>query len=453
MKKIILTLFFIASLLSVNTYADNIKVNINGKAISFSDVNPQIINGRTMVPVRTIFEALGASVNWNNSTKEITGKTNDTTVIMKLNSTNVNVNGFTRIMDCAPSVINGRTLTPAKYVAEILGYNVNWDNSSRTVTITKGNFVFVHFIDVGQGDCTFIKDNGHSMVIDAGEEGNENTVINYIKNQGINNIDYVVASHPHSDHIGSLDGVIDSFTIQNILMPNVVNNSKCFENLLNSIEKSKANVIETKPDNTYNLGKSKFTVAGPVKYDNDNQNNNSAVIKLTYGNNSVLLTGDAENEEENDILASKIDISADILKVGHHGSSTSTSTRFLNMVNPNTAIICVGKDNKYGHPTEKTLNTLKDKTIYRTDLNGNIMVTMTGNDTFVSTSKTSNNNISTNTINISETYILNTNTHKVHLPNCMHAKNMSDKNKQVYTGSPKDLKSKGYTACQNCKPF
>ncbi|MGN1318546.1 MAG: stalk domain-containing protein, partial [Lachnospirales bacterium] len=264
MKKIIIFFVFLISLFQISVYADNISVAVDGNYINFTDAKPQIINGRTMIPIRNIFNSLGADVTWNGNTKEITGKKNDTTIIMKLNSENMTINGYNRKMDTYPVVINDRTYVPAKYIAESLGYKVSWIDSKKLVEINKGNFVKVHFVDVGQGDCIVITDNEHCMVIDAGEEGNENKVVNYIKSLDISTIDYVVATHPHSDHIGSLDGVVNSFNIKNVIMPNVSHTSLSFQNLITAISNSKANVIETKIGSTFTLGKSSFTILGPV---------------------------------------------------------------------------------------------------------------------------------------------------------------------------------------------
>lgn len=473
MKKLSAILLFLICFLSANVYADDIKVLVNDKNIAFSDVKPQIIDGRTMVPVRALFDALGAEVHWDSSTEKITGSIADTTVVMQLNSKNYKVNGLNQVMDCYPVVINGRTLTPARYVAESLGYRVDWDSANRTVLITRGSFVKIHFVDVGQGDCTVITDNGHAMVIDAGDEKYGERVVSYIKNLGISNIDYVIATHPHSDHIGGLDDVIESFDVKTIIMPNVVNESHAFENLLTAIEKSNASVVEPKVGNEYKLGNSSFMILGPENY-YDEINNISVAIRLMYDNNSIVMTGDAESEEETDIVNSDIDIKSDVLKIGHHGSSTSTSIGFLNEVNPETVIICVGDDNSYGHPAYETLEKLNGKYIYRTDTNGNIIITFTGSSYNVAVSEGiyggGSGKPSTVIVepepdpiyipeliyepekaHITGTYIINTNTKRVHLPDCASVKRISDKNKKSFSGNPATLT--GYTACQNCKPF
>lgn len=467
MKRTILSIFvFMLCMFSIPAYADNISVSIEGRNVVFNDVSPTIINGRTMVPLRDVSNALGASVDWNNNTKQITITKDNTKVLMTLNSTILKTNNYIRKMDTYPTILNSHTMIPARYIAESFGYTADWNNHTRVVSLNKANFVKVHFVDVGQGDCAIVNDNGHSMVIDAGEEGNENTVTNYIKSLGISNIDYVVATHPHSDHIGSLDAVINNFKVSNIIMPNVVNSSHSFENLISAIENSNANVLETKAGSNYNLGNSQFSVLGPIKYDNDELNNDSAVIKLTYGSDSIIFTGDAESDEESDILSSGADISAHVLKVGHHGSSSSTSQSFINAVNPLVSVICVGSDNKYGHPTNKTLNKLGNTEIYRTDINSNIIVTLTGKGVYVETAKIVESPVSTTVNHSSKTtttpasnnlsqgsYILNTNSKKVHLPNCSAVEKISDKNKQSYTGSIPSLTSQGYTACKICNPF
>ncbi len=489
MKKFYGILLLLLCILSVNVYADNINVSINGSNINFSNTEPQIINGRTMVPVRSVLENIGVDVSWNSDTKTVTAKNSDTTVQMKIGSKNLNINSFNQIMDCEPVIINGSTLIPARYAAESFGYKVDWDSSSRTVVITKGSFVKIHFVDVGQGDCTVITDNGHTMVIDAGENEYGETAVSYIKSLGIGSIDYVIATHPHSDHIGGLDDVINSFNVTNVIMPNVAATTKTYESLLTAVKNSNANVIEPVVGNTYNLGNSAFTILAPTSY-SDELNNNSVGIKLEYGAESIVMAGDAETEAESDILKTGINIDADVLKVGHHGSNTSTSQSFLDSVSPEIAVICVGQGNSYGHPTEATLEKLKNIDLYRTDINGDILVTFTGNSINVAAKKgnTANETASaaaqTNTANISQTnsaadksqtnsnntntlqntssaasqsatgtYILNTNSKKVHLPSCSSVSKMSSKNKESFTGDVSSLVSQGYTACKVCNPF
>lgn len=259
-------------------------------------------------------------------------------------------------------------------------YNIySKDDGNKNSFNSEGNLV-VHYLDVGQGDATFIElPNKETMLIDAGEKQEGKTVVNYIKDLGYDTIDYVIGTHPHSDHIGGLEEVINTFNIKNIYMPKVVANSKIYEDLLLSI-KNKGNTVKK----TYvgvNLIESdelNASFLSPTKEEYSNLNNYSAVLKITYGNNTFLFMGDAEIEVEKDISSFA---SCDVLKVGHHGSDTSSSLDFIKSVNPKYAIISVGKDNKYGHPVESILKRYQENNteIYRTDLNGTVKVIADGN--------------------------------------------------------------------------
>lgn len=241
----------------------------------------------------------------------------------------------------------------------------------------------IHFIDVGQADCIYITDGNSSMLIDAGKNDTSDMVVNYLKEQGVNTLDYVIATHPHEDHIGGMDDVLNNFNVKKILMPNKVTTTKTFENLLLAMKNNGCEKVVPSVGQTYNLGSANFSILAPNSnnYD-DNLNNYSIVIKLKYKNNSFLFMGDAESLSENEILNKGDDIKCDLLKVGHHGSSTSTSSKFLNEVKPKYAVISVGKNNQYNLPKKTVMNRLKKLgvIVYRTDEQGTIIATSDGNN-------------------------------------------------------------------------
>ena len=247
--------------------------------------------------------------------------------------------------------------------------------------------VEVHYIDVGQGDSILIQAGGHSMLIDAGENNKGTIVVNYLKSKHIKNLDYVVGTHPHSDHVGGLDTVIRSFSVDNVILPDVVHSTKTFEDVLDSIQNKSIHTIKAKAGDTYTLGPSSFTILAPNSTDYDDLNNYSVVIKLTFRSTSFLFTGDAEKLSEGEILDRGYDLSADVIKIGHHGSSYSSSPDFLEAVNPSYAVISVGKGNKYGHPATETLQALADRNIsvYRTDKQGTVVFTSDGKNISVNT--------------------------------------------------------------------
>lgn len=237
----------------------------------------------------------------------------------------------------------------------------------------------VHVIDVGQGDSILVKSGDHAMLIDAGERGNDQTILDYLKANSVEKLDYIVATHPHSDHIGSMPKVIEGIKVDNIIMPklpkSMVPTTSIYQKLIKAVKTSGAKVISAKVGDTYTLGDAKITIVGPVGTPED-LNNASVVMKVVYGKNSFLFTGDAEAKSEKKILANGADIKADVLKLGHHGSSTSTSEEFLKVVSPSLALISCGKDNDYGHPHKETIEKLEKYNIpyERTDIKGTIVV-------------------------------------------------------------------------------
>lgn len=242
----------------------------------------------------------------------------------------------------------------------------------------------VYYIDVGQGDCSLIICDGKTMLIDAGENGHETTVINYLRSLGIDRLDYIIASHQHSDHIGGLPEVIEDFGMDTIIMPRLTEiqtpTNSTYTAFLKAIQASDAKVVSSKVGASYALGSATFDILGPVTNDAEDINNMSVVVKLTYGENTFLFTGDAEKEEEREILATGADLDCDVLKVGHHGSGTSSGTNFLDAVTPEICVIQVGADNDYGHPHENIVERLMEYSdeVYRTDICGSIVISSDG---------------------------------------------------------------------------
>lgn len=343
------------------------------------------------------------------------------------------------------------------------------------------NKLIVNYIDVGQGDSELIECNGQFMLVDAGEKDKGTVVVNYLKTRGVEKLDYVIATHPHSDHIGGMSEVLNNFPVSNIIMPKVNNTTATYTNMLKVIQQKGIKAIEPKIGDSYKLGNSTFTIVGPKNYDTKNMNNDSVAFRLVYGNNSFIFCGDAEKEEESDIVASGQTLKSDVYKVSHHGSTTSSSSAFLNKVQPKYAVIEVGAGNSYGHPKEKTLEALSKigATVYRTDLNGNIIITSDGKtlsfgdgsvDGGGDATPCTSQSVPTNTTgagsvngfgtatstsvpqSVNITYVLNTNTHKIHKPNCRSVSQMKEKNKKTYVGKIADLISQGYSPCKICNP-
>ena len=235
----------------------------------------------------------------------------------------------------------------------------------------------VDFIDVGQADSILVSNKNETMLIDAGNNENGNDVVKFIKEKGIAKINYLVGTHPHADHIGGLDDVINSdLEIENVYMPKIQTNTKTFEDVLDSLKNKNLKVTAPKKGDTFKIGEANCEVMTDSILDKENLNLSSIVIRLEFGENSFLFMGDAETENEKTINWPK----TNVLKVGHHGSNTSSSQNFLNQVKPEYAIIMAGKDNSYGLPKQKILDRLNKigAKIYRTDELGTIVVISDG---------------------------------------------------------------------------
>ncbi len=232
----------------------------------------------------------------------------------------------------------------------------------------------VHFIDVGQGDSLLAESDGHFLLVDAGENDQGDTVIAYLREAGVTSLDYVIGTHPHSDHIGGLDDVIRAFDVKAVILPPVAHTTKTFEDVLDAVQEKNLTLTQPKPGDSYALGDAAFTILAPQADYGDDLNNWSVGIRLACAEGALVACGDAEAQAEEDIAASGLTLSADVLKVGHHGSSTSTSNAFLQAVSPAWAVISCGEGNSYGHPHEETLKKLEDTgvSVLRTDLLGDI---------------------------------------------------------------------------------
>lgn len=248
----------------------------------------------------------------------------------------------------------------------------------RNTELSDRDKMYVSFIDVGQGNCTLLKCGDKAILVDSGEVGAAQTVINYIKNQNIKTLDCVLVTHPHSDHMGAMTKLLYEFKIKDVIMPEIpeeiIPTSKTYEKFLVAVSENAENVIAAKPDETFSYGEMKMEIFAPLR-DYEDLNDMSAVTRISYGDTSVMFTGDATVTVENDLLQRNIDYSATILNVGHHGSKTSSSEKWLKAVDPEYAVICCGLNNDYGHPHQSVVNRLEEFGIktYRTDLLGTIV--------------------------------------------------------------------------------
>lgn len=358
--------------------------------------------------------------------------------------------------------------------------------------VTQIDKLEVHYIDVGQGDATLIKCGDSSMLIDAGGDDKGTLVQNYIKKQGVKSLDYLIVTHPDSDHCGGADVIITKYDIGKVIMPNYAKDTATYRDVIKAMDNKRYKVTDPVVGDTYELGDSKFTIIAPNKEDyGDAANNYSVGILLSHGDKKFLFTGDAEEEAEGDILDNGIDISADVYKAGHHGSKTSSTQDFVEAIDPEYAVISCGENNEYGNPDAATLNTLRalNVKVFRTDEQGSLIATSDGkkitwnaapSETWKAGEPTKASNIKSNSNKSSVaavpkaetkqqestpaveepkqevqqdtnslTYVLNVKTMKFHLPSCSY---LPTTNRSDSTLSRDEIIGQGYVPCKKCNP-
>ena len=323
-------------------------------------------------------------------------------------------------------------------------------NDIQSNVVVDGNLE-VHFIDVGQADCILVKNNNNAMLIDAGNNDDGDVIKSYLKEQNITRLDYVIGTHPHEDHIGGLDIVINNYDIGTIIMPKKATTTKTFEDVVKAVKNKGLAITNPVVGTKYTLGGAEFAIIAPNKDYGDELNNYSVGIRLVYGNNSFVFTGDAEEEAERDIIATGLNLKADVLKLGHHGSSTSSSSQFLKAVSPKCVVITCGKDNDYGHPHRETMTKISNMEVYRTDEQGNVIAISDGTNITWNTKKSEVKPV-VKEGNKTLKYILNTNSKKIHYADCESVGKMSEKNKAESNERRSELIAKGYSPCGICEP-
>ena len=352
--------------------------------------------------------------------------------------------------------------------------NANSDDAAQSSTFE------VHFIDVGEADATLVLCDGKAMLIDGGNPEDSDLIYTYLKNYDITHLSYVIATHVHDDHMGGLAGALQYASVDTAYCPVDSYDSKTFGNFVKALDAHGVSITVPEAGDAFKLGSANCEILA-VNTDSGDPNNTSIVLRIEYGETSFLFAADAERVVEQAILDRGEDIKSTVLKVGHHGSNTSTSYVWLREIMPKYAVISVGKNNSYGHPTEEVLSRLRDAevTTYRTDLHGDIICTSDGTnvaftvernpdaDSFVgvgdnSTQQTQPAQIGDNSTQQTQPaqmgeqgeqeYVANKNTMKFHDPSCPSVDDMKQSNRWDYYGTREALIEMGYVPCKNCNP-
>lgn len=306
----------------------------------------------------------------------------------------------------------------------------------------------VHFLDVGQADAILLECGGVFALIDAGNVADGSYVVSYLEKAGVETLSAVISTHPHEDHAGGLAAVLAVYPTKAVYAATTTYDTKCYNDFLHYADQQRLTVQIPKPGDQLTVGEASVTVLGPVK-SYANVNDTSLVLMVRFGDTRFLLTGDMEIEAETDLMESGADLKAYVLKVGHHGSSTSTGYRFLYEVDPTYAVISVGKDNDYGHPHEEPLSRLEDAdvTLYRTDKMGTILAVSDGKT--VTFSWENQSAVPEDPTAPAAGYIGNVNSKVLHLSTCSGLP--AEKNR-IYFDDYDEAVDAGYHPCSRCMP-
>ena len=330
--------------------------------------------------------------------------------------------------------------------------------------IAQAGTLTVTWLDVGQGDAAVIQCGGQSMLIDGGKPEKSSYIYAWLQQHGLSYLDVIVATHVDADHIGGLTGALNYASVGTAYCPETTGTTETFQSFVKYLAQRGKQITVPTAGETFALGGAQIQILGPLHRAEDS-NDNSIVLKVSFGATSFLFTGDAERAEEQDLLNSGVNLQSTVLKVGHHGSDTSTSYPFLRAVAPQYAVISVGAGNSYGHPTEAVLSRLRDAgvTTFRTDMQGEITAVSDGQTINFSTAKNAvaiasanagggNADGAAGAGTTAGSYVLNTNSHKFHLPSCSSVETISPKNRKDVNESREQIISEGYAPSKRCNP-
>lgn len=344
-----------------------------------------------------------------------------------------------------------------------------------TAAEAPGGTLMVTFLDVGQGNAVLVEQDGQYMLIDGGDREYSSFVVSYLKEQGVEELVYVISSHYDADHLNGLVGALNVFPCEKVLAADYTTDSRVYESFCDVVEEKDISLVYPAMGDTYTFGDAEFTVVCPDNYDYADDNDNSVGIRLVYGENSFLICGDADSGMERMMMESGLELDSDVYLASHHGSAGSSSLEFLQTVSPATVVISAGEGNSYGHPTQRVLEDVQSvgAELYRTDEQGTIVVTSDGStltwNVEPCTDYRSGEALAADAAGKSEesdegqpgqseesaremTYIMNRNTKKFHLPSCSSAADISPENRAEFNGLREDLIGAGYEPCKRCNP-
>lgn len=458
-------------------YAANVRIDNQNVQFTEGSGTPFIDSAnRTQVPFRQTMEAFGCAVDWDNGTRTAVATKDGIIVEVPIDQPYIFKNGEKILNDTAALIKDGRTYLPIRAVLEAFGAQVGWDNNSQTVLVftdSTGNIMTVHFIDVGQADAVFIDYGSYEILVDGGKKGDGGQVVKYIQPYVDGNLELVVATHVHADHIGGLTDVINAYQVDKIIHSDETSTTVAFQNFYNAAMSSPNTSFIGDSDMVIDMGGGPLFQILEMGDDYSNSNENSVISMIDYNNIEILLMGDLESSIENRNLNKFQDI--DVLKAGHHGSKTSSSQSFLNVTKPETVIISAGLNNQYNHPHEEALQSFSaiGADVYGTFKSGHIVLTTNGNTYSLNTANKvtmadagDKGAVTTQPVNPTVTnpdpdkssvtkseasYIGNSNTKKFHKISCRYASQINESN-LIYFKARSDATNSGYEACKVCNP-
>lgn len=329
------------------------------------------------------------------------------------------------------------------------------ENQVSNVQTKGGKDLEVHFIDVGQGSSTLVESDGCYMLVDGGDSKYTSKVVSYLDSQSVDKLDYIIATHYDADHLNGVVAALSNYEAGVVIAPDYEAESKVYKSFVSLLKKNNIKITYPETGTKYKIGDAEFTILAPNDTHYDDANDYSVAIKLVNGDNSFILTGDAEIESEYEMLETGIDLSCDVYLAGHHGSKYSSSQAFLQALEPDSVVISAGKDNRYGHPSDETMARLNATgcDIYRTDKLGDIVATSDGKNITFNVNKSSGGKGSSskgkNSTKKTGAYIGNVNSKKFHEKDCG---SVPDEENRVYFNTPEDAEDAGYNPCGNCNP-